>query len=234
MAYTPAVKQSSSYGDKGQAKVLVNTKNTDRILVKMRAQNWNKSTKQMDYEVKEFKLLRSDCPDEVQSIIHTTDNAFVRVSSKGDKIYQFSPWVGQFEGHFVGFSVAKGETVAPKTFKGADWQYDYMTALVEITSGQFKGAVVPYMLRYHFAEGSDGEVLYDHGKSKYTAQLMEFLEITGAWEKGAMKYKDNVLPMLQKRMLEADRKFKFVVKDGNIAVLFASGDPVTEELEEEE
>ena len=234
MTYTPGMK-TGSYGDKGQAKVLVNSKNPDRILVRLHAQTWDKQAKAWSYEDKEFKLNRSDCPDEVQPVIHTTDNAFVGMSSKGDKIYRFSPWIGQFVGKFVGFAVAKGQELAPATYQG-EWSYQYMNALVEITKGEFKGSRIAYMLRYHFAEGDENGkpvVVYDHPKSKYTPVLMEFLEITGAWERGPIAYKDNILPILQKRMLAEDRTFKFVVKEGNIAIFFAGATPDKETVEEE-
>ena len=53
---------------------------------------------------------------------------------------------------------------------------------------------------------------YSHPKSKYTQTLAEFLDITGVWEKGAMKFVPNVLPLLQKRILAAAKQFFVIVK----------------------
>lgn len=232
MGYKPGVVASGA-GDKGQAVVIVHPNDSNKIRVKLHAQTWNVSEKRYDYEDKKYELLRSDCSDELQKVIHPTENALVQMSAKGDKIYKFSPWEGMFEGKFVGFASSKNEEPAPRTKVGPDWSYQYFTALIEITKGAFKGARVSYTLRYHFAETEEkGQKVawYSHPKSKYTAQLGEFMDITGVWEKGPMKYKDNVLPMIQKRMLAEDRTFKFIIKQGNIHTLFSGETPTTEEV----
>jgi len=189
-----------------------------------------------DYEDKEFRVLRSDCPDDIQPIIHQTSSAYVRMSGDGKKIYQISPWSGMYVGKFSNFLAAKDEIPAPKTYIGSDWEYRYFTSLIVITEGEFKGAKLPYMLHYYFDETEENGksiVQYDHPKSKYTAQLSEFCDVFGVWEKGPMPYKDNILPMLQKRLLAEDIKVKMIIKNGNINTFFASNEPDTETVDED-
>lgn len=231
MSYTPP--KVSATGDKGHAKVLVNTNDSNKILVRLRAQTWNKENNDWTYENKEFKLLRSDCPDEIQKLLHSTSNAYVQMSGNGDKIYKFYPWEGMFAGKFAGFTSEKDKPPVPRT-STTKWEYVYMVAKNEIVDGEFKGAIVPYTLRYHFVEvNENGKLIvgYSHPKSQFTPQLMEYLDVTGAWEKGPMLYQDNILVPLQKRMLAENRTFKFVIKEGQINTIFASDTPNVELVE---
>ncbi len=93
------------------------------------------------------------------------------------------------------------------------------------------------MLRYHFGEAEeDGKsvVAYNHPRSKYTPMLIEFCDCTGIWEKGIMPYKDNVLPLLEKRVLNMDKEFQFVIKGGWIDSFIPLDQPVSEELPDDE
>ena len=50
---------------------------------------------------------------------------------------------------------------------------------------------------------------------------MDFCEAVGLWDKGPMPYKPNILPAMQKRILNNDRKFQVVVKDGWVVTIFS-------------
>ena len=93
-----------------------------------------------------------------------------------------------------------------------------------------KGMTVPYTLRYNFGEDEDGNVCYTKwgAQSKHTPLLDEFLTVTKAWDDGPIPFTDNILPVLQKRILRKNASFQFVMKDGWINTLLDSDEPVGE------
>jgi hypothetical protein len=78
--------------------------------------------------------------------------------------------------------------------------------------------IVPYILRYNFGEGETGEVEYtnwsDSGKAVHSPKLDEFLTIAGVWRHKAIKFTDNILPEIHRRIVHEDIHFKFLMKDG--------------------
>jgi hypothetical protein len=89
------------------------------------------------------------------------------------------------------------------------------------------------MLRYHFSEATEDEksvVAYSHPKSKYTPMLIEFCDVTGVWERGVMPYKDNVLPLIEKRVMHEDKEFQFLMKGGWVDSFIPIDSPESEEL----
>ena len=162
---------------------------------------------------------------------------YITLDSNNKKIFSFRPVNGLFVGKVQKFVARNDEPPTPQTHIGKDWSYKFFTILLEITKGDNKGIVVPCMLRYHFAEAEeDGKsvVAYDHPKSKYTPMLIEFCECAGVWNKGVMPYKDNILPLLEKRVMHEDKEFQFIMKNGWCDSFIPMDTPVSEELPNDE
>lgn len=174
--------------------------------------------------------------DEFPSTL-TPGTWFVTLDSDDKKVLNHRPANGIFTCKVQKFPAPEGEQPAPRTKQGADWSYQYFIALLEIVQGDVKGLIVPAILRYHFGEAVEDDksvVAFSHPKSKYTPQLVEFCDVTGVWARGAMAYKDNILPMMEKRILREDRKFQVVMKNGYADSFLELDAPVEEELSEDE
>jgi hypothetical protein len=78
-------------------------------------------------------------------------------------------------------------------------------------------------LRYNFGE-VEGVVGFIKPKSKYTQQTATFLEAAGAFEKGTLQYMDNILPALEARLQDANRKLMCIIKEGRIDAITALDD----------
>lgn len=166
----------------------------------------------------------------------------VSMSAKRDRLFSLSPITGMFETKFREFAHAQGQIPSPvhrqSTFTNQDgsaWvvDYDAFTALLEITTGPCAGMTVGHFLRYNFSE-INGEVAFTKPKSKYTKQLGDFLDAAGGFDKGPMKYSENILPALQSRLQTANYTLAVILKDGNIDSLTRVGMAEMEESEEEE
>jgi len=165
-----------------------------------------------------------------------------KVSIYKDTLQSLSPVEGQYVGKLLKFSAQKDKPPAPKVFQGKNWDYEYFTVMLVVTRGAQKGMVISYNLRYNFEAAVDDKtqkpildkdgdqvVGYGHLKSKYTPILEEFCDITGVWQFGSMKYKDNILSSLEKRALRAGKEFNIVMRDGWVDKLF----PLMETVEKE-
>lgn len=159
-------------------------------------------------------LNKADCPQVV-----VNGDFYVTLSEDKQKMFSLKPIEGLFVCQVSRFSAKPGEPPVPKTFQGDKWSYQYFVVMLQIIEGNLKGIEIPYSLRYYFAD-VDGEVGLSHPGSKYHPLLAEFLEITGVWEKGPIKYQDNILPVLEKRILAQRRKFNVLVKDGWVDKIF--------------
>jgi hypothetical protein len=168
----------------------------------------------LDDGEKIYVLAKSDCPEYVQK-----GNFVVRMSTDGKKMQGCFPANGQFHCKVSKFVAMKDKAPAPKTFNGKDWSYEFFTVLLVITEGACKGMEIPYNLRYHFGD-VDGYTGYTHTQSKYTPLLERFCSVTGVWNKGAITYTDNVLPVLEKRILRAANEFRVEMVDGWVDRLF--------------
>jgi len=142
-----------------------------------------------------------------------------------------------FREKVTGFVARQDEEPAPQTKhveftdragKHHSYDYQYFLALIEITDGEAKGAVMSAMVRYKFAEVEEEvkdklrKVVGIKGHGKYTDFLADFLEVTGGADT-PMPWSDNILPTLEKRILRADKEFAFVVKNGYINTLLNTG-----------
>jgi hypothetical protein len=157
---------------------------------------------------------------------------YVALNGDESEVWSFSPWSGQFTAKVQGFAAKEGESPAPKVIEGKDWTTVSFTALIEIIEPKkFAGVVIPYFLKYNFRETVEqGRAAVGlASKGSRTQQLAEFLDITGAWNRGPMKWKDNVLPAFEKRILHEDVEFNIIVKDGFIDTLFQMNEPEVED-----
>jgi hypothetical protein len=226
MAYKPKTVAGGSFGSWLTAKVSFNPDKTKVRVV-------DKET------AKEYILSAKNVPAKL-----TSGEWVINLSEDKKEVTNYRPVNGMFKGKVIKFAAAEGEKPAPKTksvsFKkdGKNIEYDYLyfTAMIQITEGACKGIEIPYVLRYNFVENDeDGKaVVAIKGKGKYSLALDEFLDVTGAWERGAMKWSDNVLPMFEKRILSEDRIFSFVIKKGWIDSFFAADAPSSEPDPDEE
>jgi hypothetical protein len=184
-----------------------------------------------DNEGKVFYIPKDKCPTYVQK-----GRWSVNLSSDGKELRRMSPINGRFRGKVAKFAAAKGKEPAPftqtNTFEGKTFSSDVFTVILEFTDAKCKGMQTAYRLNYNFAEAEGGVVGISHLKSKYTRHLERFLDVSGAWDKGEMKYVDNVLPNFEKRILRAAKEFDIQMVDGWVDALYPLAD--NEELEGEE
>lgn len=223
MAYRPNVKkfEPAPYGTarikkgkKGQLIVWYSDENEgDFAGKKYAATEWPDWVKPKSLEGKEWK---------------------VKLNPKKQVIYTITPINGMFTGKCVGFSSQEGQEPVPQ-FQEDQWGgYQYFYPLIEITSGDESciGCVLPYLwtdglseygkrLRYLFDSDDEGLVEYPPfgDRSVHIPKLIEFLDVIGVWEKGPLKFSDNILPKLQKRVLKANKEFQFVLKNGFFSTL---------------
>jgi len=154
---------------------------------------------------------------------------YIRLDNDNKGIYSIAPQSGMFTGRVQRFTSQEGVPPTPKlkeyTYEGRLVQYYQFVVLIEIVDGDDAcvGMTIPYVLRYNFGEDAEGNTEYTFwGKnSKHSPRLHEFLSLVGAWDNGAIKFSDNILPELQRRILKAAKTFKFVIKDGWIDTLYA-------------
>lgn len=180
-----------------------------------------KKAVRVDYDDdKAYTVLASNCPDYVQE-----GKFFVVMSAQKDEIQRMSPVNGQFTGKVSQFMAQEGKPPVPKTrsYQNKDWKpYQYFAVFVEVTDPErYKGMEVYIELRYHFGEAQEEingtmrrVAAITNLRSPNTGTLEEFLDATGVWEHGPIKYSDNILPILQKRILTNDREFGLILKDG--------------------
>ncbi|OGH07430.1 MAG: hypothetical protein A2W22_03105 [Candidatus Levybacteria bacterium RBG_16_35_11] len=223
MSYKPQRIKSDFAGSPVIAKVRLNESKT-KVQVVTKGTDESPS--------KTFVLAKEDCPE------HVTGGEFiVQLTKEKDKMLNMHPVNGMFWGKVSGFPASKDKPPTIRRSTG-EFPYDYFLVLVEISQGEYKGMSIPYALRYHFTEATEtingkeeSVVAIGHLKSKYTPPLEDFCEATGIWTRGAIRYSDNILTTLQKRILREAREFQFVLKDGWVNTVFV---PETEEKDEPE
>jgi hypothetical protein len=172
----------------------------------------------------------------------------ISLTSDDTEIYSHFPWKGHYKAKVKEFTKGSGNEDAPapkeRTFTikkgknaGKDFTVEQFTVLLEITDpDDLEGVTIPYVLPYNFKEVEDnGKQVVGFPSSKgRTKQLIDFCDITGVWDSGPMKYKDNILPDLQKRILRADKEFNIVINDGWIESIFSAFDAEEDDLDWEE
>jgi len=172
-----------------------------------------------------FECTKENAPSTVKS-----GDWWVSMSVDGERMFTINPVQGAFRAKFVKLASAEGQLPAPQHFRkeGVDQktgktyvsEYDYFLPVFEILDGEdedAQGMSLTKFLRYYFAE-ENGEVTFSKNPVKSAPQrdLIDFLEVMGVFEKGPMKYSENILPALEKRIKEADRTVMLIIKEGNI------------------
>ena len=146
----------------------------------------------------------------------------VQLNGDQTEVFGFYPYGGSFQGQVLKFASKKEEPPQFWESKGLypDWMF---TVIIGITSpDNLKGVEVPYFLRNRFTEekGDDGKTYVGIGKGKHGDNLLKFLRITGVEERGAMPFKSNPLPMVEKRVLHEPNEFGFTINNGWIDNIF--------------
>ena len=232
MTYKPGMTKTKK-GPRGIAKVQLNQAKT-----KVRVTMVDEDEKKHIYE-----LDADDCPTYVQS-----GEFKVSLNSDQTKMYGMYPANGMLKVKVNKFLSEEDKPPAPRTEdvpKRGDYNaysYEYFTVLLEVVTEKYVGMIIPLRLRYHFTgnleeiKGKDVEVTwYDKPGSKYTGMVIDFCEATGVWNSGPMKWKANILPVMQKRILSQGIAFPIVLKDGWVNTIFSDLEiePDEEVLEQE-
>lgn len=153
---------------------------------------------------------------------------WVSLSAKGDKLYGISPIQGAYPLRFKEIAHAQNQPPTPASYtshwkdnngKEMESQYEAFTLLFEITEGPCAGMTAGKFLRYYFAASTDGMVLFDKPRSPHTKVLADTMDTLGAFDRGTMKYTENILPALQARMQAANYPLMGIFKEGNIESL---------------
>lgn len=230
MGYKPPMKKGAGYGPQGIAKIEVNPQNPALLRFRLYYKKWNPERNEFDKLVLPSsegwsRISREDCSDDVKNLIRS-GKWWVSVNEELTKIYSIRPVEGLFEVKVEKFASAEGQPPAPKTTQGK-FPYSYFTVILVIVSGEEKGMRIPYRLRYNFTdeyefvvEGEPAKQVVTYSKlgknSVHTPILIEFMDVTGAWARGAMPYRDNILPTLEKRILEQGKVFKVILHEGQV------------------
>ena len=228
MAYQPKTKESA-FEENPNGVAMVQRLKDKSLGIKFSESTGN------DFAGKKYRV--REWPDYVKPKKVSGRTWRIRLTNDGNGIYSIAPQSGMFTGRVQKIVSKEGEPPVPKfkdyTYQGKLIEYYQFTTLIEIVDGDDAciGMVIPYTLRYNFGEDEDGSVMYTHGGSNavHTPRLRDFLGLVGAWDKGEMKFSDNLLPKIQKRMLKAAKTFKFVVKDGWIDTIYADHSDEVEE-----
>ena len=191
-----------------------------------------------------YTLDIDDCPTYVKP-----GEFSVSLNSDHDKLYGMYPANGMVKVKLNRFLSEEDKPPSPRTQEVPKrgeynaYSYEYFTVLLEIVDKKYKEMLVPLRLRYHFTGGLEeikgkekNVVMYDKPASKYTQMVIDFCDATGVWDTGAMPWKANILPMMQKRIVSADKEFPIVLKDGWVNTIFSDleYEPDEETLDEEE
>lgn len=179
-------------------------------------------------------LLKENCPSWIAN-----GTWRVRVNGAMDKMFHAVIWSGSVTAKSKGISHKKDEEPVPFTSNGKFGAYSQFVLLWEVVDDVYKGMEINQFVSYDcympVSETVNGKpatiVAVKYNKSKpskgYTQnfQLNEALEI---WE-NPMKWSENILPTLHKRLLKTAEEGKYVtlqLVDGNVASVekYQSGD----------
>ena len=189
-------------------------------------------------------FVRFDKSENVHKFKRTRDIAklkpgtwYVQLSGDETEIYSFRPFAGNFKGKVTEFVAKDGEEPRPKVREyknkeGHDYTITTFTVLVDVLEPEKSvGISIPMTLRYNFREAMDGDksVVGLPDRGRHSKFLEEFCDLAGVWSRGPIKYSDNVLPEVEKRVLQADKSFMFIIKDGWVDTLYEVDEPVEED-----
>lgn len=162
-------------------------------------------------------------PDSVPGKLPKNKKYFVSVSGDRQKLSAFRPWEGSFIAEFVELKKKPGQPPlhefprervgqGPNGPYNKDWQE--FTAILRIAEPPYTGLIVTTKLRYYFGMDEEGLTTIK-GEGKHSQFLGRFLEVAvGDLEKIKIPFSDNILPQLEKLLLERHRSFLIVMSKG--------------------
>lgn len=176
----------------------------------------------------DYLILPEDAPEGIK-----TGTFFVTLSSDESKIYSVRPPKGSYWAKFKNFSHKKDElpiyreVAADVKRKKTGETYPVpahleFTALFKVTKGDFSWMELPYFMWYAFkAYANSGETAISGRGSQ---KVEEFLVACGFdFMKDSIPYSENVLPALEKLIVEKDQDVMITVNEyGYIDTLFAA------------
>ena len=234
MAYTPN-REETVYDDPPNGEAIVKLIKNKKMQVKFLDTNKN------EFAGKQYKV--SEWPDGINPKQLPGNNWKIRLNNDGKGIFSISPYNGQFKVKVKKFVSKEGEPPAQRYMD--KWKYpDYVFfVILEIVDGEKAciGMEIFLMVHYRFDEDEDGNVKYTKWNERSnTVQTDRFLRLSGAWDKGALEFEDNLCPAFQKRILKADKTFNVSMENGFVAYMSGNGsdeidddDPFWEEDAEE-
>lgn len=141
---------------------------------------------------------------------------FVEVSEDGSRFFSMRPWKGLFPAICLGIATGSNDEPVPDVRDGKWGEYLTFNALIQIAEGKYKGATYATMFHYKFQDADGVAALPgERGKSPNTDKLEDFMFITGAWQE-ALEFSSNLLPEIDRRIVNAEQKFMIAVKDGYV------------------
>jgi hypothetical protein len=220
----PRVEPKYDQGEKGEAQV-----RGDKKTIKLRFEESKK--------VYKFKRTRNTAK-------LRPGKWFVQLDGDNSEIFSFHPWSGNLKGKVSEFSSRENEEPVPK-LKNVDYynnegkhikySYYYFVVIFEILEPKkYAGISVPFRLNYNFLEAKNDQnesIVGLMSKGNRTKDLAEFLRISGADNGVEIEWSDNILPELEKRILDADQSFMFIIKNGWIDTLYEVDEPESAEDE---
>lgn len=210
----------------------VSTKGPQGIAALTEGKKGNKTFVRVAFEESGDKYFiaktKDNCPDYVQN-----GTFYVNLSPDKKSINSMRAVSGQFRGKCTEFVSRKDEPPVPntKTIQSSRGTFEVVQfgVIITITKGKYKGMdyflslnydFVPAMVEYPSGSGTMREVAgLRKSKSRYVEMLDNFIMATKAVVKSPIPWSDNILPTMQKRVLQADAEFDFIVKDGWISTI---------------
>jgi hypothetical protein len=149
-----------------------------------------------------------------------------QLSSKHDKLYQIRPTSGVFPGKFKEFVSKKDQPPMPTMSGGKiEFQHLIFRPLFVLNREDVKDMVVGYQYGLDYAFATDESGLVKYGKqldrSTHMQDVDDFLTKVGVWDKGEMKYSDNLLPHFHRRAVDADKSLMIHVEKGFVKTLIS-------------
>lgn len=149
---------------------------------------------------------------------------FTDVSSDKSKLMSVRPLVGTFFVKVKEFAKPEGQLPAPRHYEipvdGGKrlWIYDAYTVLLEVVTGAWTGTVIPVNVHYTFIDSGDGEYASLELGGKHNSTAVVFLECAGLdFDADSIPLSENVLPWLEKIIVERGRTFMAIVNDGYVS-----------------
>src|SRR3989304_4474941 len=149
---------------------------------------------------------------------------FVDISSDKEKLMSVGPLVGTFFVKVKEFAKGPDQLPSPRHYEipvdGGKrlWVYDAYTVLLEVVTGAWTGTVVPVNVHYTFVDSGDGESASLELGGKHNSTAVVFLECAGLdFDTDTIPLSENILPWLEKVIVERGRTFMAIVNDGYVS-----------------